>query len=518
MRNQSLLLLILSFLLFSLFSGNGWATTYYVKNGGSDGAAGTSDATAWATISKVNSSSFSPGDQILFKRGSTWNENLTPPSSGTSGNPIFFGAYDAGAKPIINGGNPAVTISNKTGITLNNLNIRHASVISGYPYTVSISTSNYVIVEYCDVGWNNYWGHGIVSYFSDDGIIRYNTVDSGDRVIHTSEVGYGNGIYIKDGSDRWDIHHNTVIDWSHDGISIYGDASPSEGNSPVTDVLIHHNDVSAPDIDTGRGFSAQGYQGLSGYPGHVNKIYDNYFHHGHSRIQVNMEGVEFYYNIIHNTYETTFEAGPNGQGVAIENYTNPALGKGNHPQNMKFYNNTFVNNAGNAILIIAYGEAGSSDITNNIISNNIFYNNGGGDDTWPNYQLNIRSSSQIYGNTFKNNIAYKSGITPVVSYYGSNLSVSQFNSQNGNRSNTISGNIQGDPLFVSSADFHLQAGSPAINAGINVGLTSDYAGNPIIGNPDIGAYEYTSLPTAPTPPAPAPQKIPSSPSDIIISP
>lgn len=29
-------------------------TTYYVKNGGSDGADGLSDATAWETIGKVN--------------------------------------------------------------------------------------------------------------------------------------------------------------------------------------------------------------------------------------------------------------------------------------------------------------------------------------------------------------------------------------------------------------------------------------------------------------------------------
>ena len=49
-----------------------------------------------------------------------------------------------------------------------------------------------------------------------------------------------------------------------------------------------------------------------------------------------------------------------------------------------------------------------------------------------------------------------------------------------------------DPLMTDPAngDFTLQVTSPCINAGVDVGLTEDYAGNPIVGLPDIGAYEY----------------------------
>jgi hypothetical protein len=40
------------------------------------------------------------------------------------------------------------------------------------------------------------------------------------------------------------------------------------------------------------------------------------------------------------------------------------------------------------------------------------------------------------------------------------------------------------------SDYHLLSTSPAIDAGTDVGLTTDYAGNPIYGAPDIGGYEY----------------------------
>lgn len=79
------------------------SVTYYVDPNGSDAEAGTSTGTAWATVAKVNGSSFNPTDIILFKRGGVWNESLVVPSSGTSGNEITFGAYGTGANPIITG-------------------------------------------------------------------------------------------------------------------------------------------------------------------------------------------------------------------------------------------------------------------------------------------------------------------------------------------------------------------------------------------------------------------------------
>src|SRR5690348_2065855 len=69
------------------------AATYYVRNGGNDSADGTSDATAWASLSKVNGYSFAAGDRVLFREGDRWVGQLTVDWSGTSSERAVVGAY-----------------------------------------------------------------------------------------------------------------------------------------------------------------------------------------------------------------------------------------------------------------------------------------------------------------------------------------------------------------------------------------------------------------------------------------
>jgi parallel beta-helix repeat protein len=78
-------------------------TIYYVSTNGSDNHNGLTPFTPWKTLSKVNSTLFSPGDTILFKRGETWREQFIIPTSGKAGNPITFGAYGVGDRPRIAG-------------------------------------------------------------------------------------------------------------------------------------------------------------------------------------------------------------------------------------------------------------------------------------------------------------------------------------------------------------------------------------------------------------------------------
>ena len=92
----------LTFLCVLLTASSAWGAVYYVDcNADGDAGAGTSTAAnvAWKKVAKVNSSSFSAGDKVLFNKGCTWREQLTVPSSGSAGSPITFGAYGTGDAP-----------------------------------------------------------------------------------------------------------------------------------------------------------------------------------------------------------------------------------------------------------------------------------------------------------------------------------------------------------------------------------------------------------------------------------
>ena len=70
------------------------STTYFVAStGGSDGNAGTSQAAPWASVAKVDATTFQPGDVIDFQYGGEWHGDLIASASGTAGNPITYGAY-----------------------------------------------------------------------------------------------------------------------------------------------------------------------------------------------------------------------------------------------------------------------------------------------------------------------------------------------------------------------------------------------------------------------------------------
>jgi hypothetical protein len=101
--------------------------TYYIDNlNGRDEHQGTSPATAWKTVSKVNAVIFQPGDKILFRAGGSWTKQLHPQGSGMSGSPIVIGRYGSGNKPRINGAgisNGTIYLYNQQYWEINDLEI-----------------------------------------------------------------------------------------------------------------------------------------------------------------------------------------------------------------------------------------------------------------------------------------------------------------------------------------------------------------------------------------------------------
>ena len=86
------------FVVLILFSTTSHAKTYYISATGNNSNDGLSPATAWQTIAKVNSFNFAANDNILFNRGDSFYGGIIVKTGG-----LNFGAYGAGAKPIITG-------------------------------------------------------------------------------------------------------------------------------------------------------------------------------------------------------------------------------------------------------------------------------------------------------------------------------------------------------------------------------------------------------------------------------
>lgn len=122
-------------------------TTYYISPSGSDSNVGTSQTSPWKTISKVNTVSLLPGDQILFQRGGTFRGNLAITQSGTSANPIVISSYGTGNNPIFLG---SQLIS---GWVLHQGNIWKAQVPFSQVVHVFSNDSLMTLARYPNTGW-----------------------------------------------------------------------------------------------------------------------------------------------------------------------------------------------------------------------------------------------------------------------------------------------------------------------------------------------------------------------------
>ncbi len=140
---------------FCLFLPFAQAATYYVDSAsGDDTHSGVSPAMAWATLKKVDSITFAPGDSLLFKRGGQWSGSLTPHGSGLKGKPITIDAYGKGNLPILKGGEASdsvLTLYNQSYWIIRNLEITNdatsPSVRSGVLIQAINEVSNDIILK-----------------------------------------------------------------------------------------------------------------------------------------------------------------------------------------------------------------------------------------------------------------------------------------------------------------------------------------------------------------------------------
>ena len=91
------------FLIFLSMSTFGQtAKTYHVDSqSGQDTNDGLSPASAWRSLTKVNETTFGPGDRILFKAGTRYSGQLAPKGSGSAAKPVLVGIYGGTEKPVV---------------------------------------------------------------------------------------------------------------------------------------------------------------------------------------------------------------------------------------------------------------------------------------------------------------------------------------------------------------------------------------------------------------------------------
>ena len=523
----------------------------------------------YKTIADVNACTFVPDDIIYFRKGQTWREQLTVPSSGTSGHPITFGAYGTGVNPIISGADliiPGSSWANHSG------NIWVATVTT-QPYQVFFNGTRGTLVanhDACVAPLDWFWESNVLyvygasdpdtlytspgieaasrqfcifgnikSYLAIDGVDVCKT--NGTYTIYGCITVYsGTDITVKNLEAKYGISNIGVIAISNftvedctstyalrAGIFAYNEGG--EGGLVIRRNVASHNgyegillqgNPTLPRISSASIYGNTCDANSTGIYCHFTNsanIYDNICTNGHSLANeeygIAMEscsscsvhdnevgdndnqGISFYggdpggnsdYNLIYNNYVHGHTDGP-GYAISFGAYAT-----GFFNGNQVYYN---------LIPDQKYGILFDHENVGGVVYNNVVY----GSSTAGMYIGDVNpglaiKNNIIYGTTIclnanavttglvhSNNCYYRESGT-AVSYNGSTYTMANVTTFEASAMAT-------DPLMTDPVGgiFTLQSSSPCINAGVDVGLTTDYLENPISGLPDIGAYEYVSV-------------------------
>ena len=122
-------------------------TTYYVDSkGGNDSNDGTSESKAFKTLDKVNGLNLEPGDTVLLKKGSVFEDQalkFTKEDSGTAEAPVKVSTYGEGNRPQINTNGHGLWELNY-GTPLDNQNHKWKGTVSS---SILIEDAEYLEIE-----------------------------------------------------------------------------------------------------------------------------------------------------------------------------------------------------------------------------------------------------------------------------------------------------------------------------------------------------------------------------------
>jgi hypothetical protein len=514
-----------------VISSSVFAATFHVDAvNGNDSSNGLSETTAWKTIAKVNASRFNPGDQILLKRGETWRETLIVSSSGSAGNPITFGAYGSGEKPVITG---ADVIS---GWSLEFGNV-YSSMHSNAPHVVMIDTEPGLPASTLDSLDQNYkW------FASKNKIYLYSSMGDPNKVYTKIEAGV-RPICINVNKQQYLIFDGLCINGANDIDLDRGAIDEFDKSGTKKNWIIIRNCEIGP--TAGNGIRIASFDGTT-----IKniKIHDNYIHHCRSKL-IGDAGTSGAYGIIFpgNSIIRQVEIYNNRithcfHGCRLMNITSSAfyLNKmeengteanilvGPNAQNINIYRNIVKNTPSEAIWI------GSTNIKSVYIYYNLFYNltnfsvcvvASGADSVFfynntiynsQNSAFALGSAGRVSNIKIENNIINKiKSLGLNLDWYNNSTFTSDFNCWDENKGfwNGASSTLYGwadwvgtlghdknsfyqDPIFTDpeNEDFSLKVSSKLMDKGLSIRYGEDFFGNkvPNNGKTDIGAIEYGS--------------------------
>ena len=170
-------------------AGDGKATTWYIDSvEGNNANAGTSLKAAWKDFTNINGRVLGPGERLLLRRGSVFNQELNVSARGTADHWTEIGAYGDGARPILRRN---WDIDDRCALMLNPDSLHVSSLVFCYAAKGLIVTYNEsghrgLLIEDCIAhhveGLYRFNSHGIPEW-------RGRVGAPGDGLTHSSGIG-----------------------------------------------------------------------------------------------------------------------------------------------------------------------------------------------------------------------------------------------------------------------------------------------------------------------------------------
>lgn len=231
--------------------------TYYISTSGSTSNNGTTTSTPWP-LSKVSSTTFLAGDQVLFRRGDVFSGTITISHSGASGTPIVYDCYGtANNIPVIDGANSAsnaVILITGSYITVNRLEVRNNKA---YPYgAILVNTAHDVTVYWCYIH-NANRGVYFLNCTGNTKALNNWITDVADDNSHTNGGGTAVQLNTCNGAGQEVAYNNVWVQGfsASNPIGAGDQISPFKCNGTASSyILFHDNNVRGTSGDTSTGW------------------------------------------------------------------------------------------------------------------------------------------------------------------------------------------------------------------------------------------------------------------------